>query len=150
MNKYLLKTSNFHSNWLWVERTFAILTVLAMAYYLERYAPGPIGYKLVFVVVIISIILLMSATDVALDRQYLYHIKRSVFPALGKIEKYNVSEIKEISFTHEHSRRYDMLKVLFFPSWFDVRILLADKTIINLRMHKRDIAVLRANVKIQY
>jgi hypothetical protein len=147
--RYLLKTRNFSSNWLWLERAFALLLVLTSTYYLELQYPGSLGYKSVFIVMLVILILLMPVTDIALDKRKFYYVRRSIFPAFSKNRRYDVSDIKEISFSKKHTQKYDMLKILFSPSWYDARIVLADKRVVSLRMHKQDIDILRASFKSQ-
>jgi hypothetical protein len=65
------------------------------------------------------------------------------------VKSYNISEVQSITFGKEHHQQLDMLKILFSPSYFTVYISFADKKALRLTMHKREIDVLLAGVKIQ-
>ena len=98
---YILKTDYFKRPSTWIKRWlefFALVLFLGWVYYMESEAEV-VNYpwvKYVLFLVIAVFIFARQQDELAVDRDNLYYIKKSLVPWFTKTTRYNISKMKSI------------------------------------------------------
>ena len=108
---YLFKTDYFHRDWTWVKRGL-IMMVLNMGI-LALPMESPYGYwKVILILLITTFLLLRPVDDLALDRDTLYHIRKSVFSRFTRIDRYDLDRLQSLRVRGVHSDKWEIVGLL--------------------------------------
>jgi hypothetical protein len=98
---YIIKTNYFNRRLTWIKRSLEFLVLLMFLgwiYYLE-YQDGGTNYpwvKYALFTVVSIFIFVRQQDDLAVDKDNLYYMKKSLLPVFEKTTKYSISKIKSI------------------------------------------------------
>lgn len=98
MNKFIVKTNDFHKPYTWILRSmYAILALLVLYIIdLQKLENGFlwIGYSLAILMVLAFFTI--PVDELTLDKDHLYFEKKSLLPFFNKTVKHQVSKIQQI------------------------------------------------------
>ena len=95
MNKYLFQTKYFNNSWTWFKRLLEFLVACAFLGWFrwQELMQEEVKYpwiKYVFFVLLTVYIFVRPKDELALDKNNLYYIKRSVWSFLSKVRRYEL------------------------------------------------------------
>jgi len=98
MNKFIVKTNDFHKPYTWILRSmYAILALLVLYIIdLQKLENGFlwIGYSLAILMVLLFFTI--PVDELTLDKDHIYFEKKSILPFFNKTVKHQVSKIQQI------------------------------------------------------
>lgn len=98
---FILRTNYFNKPVIWIKRGLKFLCALGFLFCIstiEVHDPGPkySWAKYSLFVILTAYIFAKPQDELALDKENLHYIKRSIFPFLSRTTKYKISQIKSI------------------------------------------------------
>lgn len=109
----IVRTNTFGHYWTWIKRSILLGIILFVL--LLVYVDGDhvlLGY--VLAIVSCFVIFSIPKDDVALDRKYFYHVKKSLVPFFTTSSRVEIEKIKSIKCQGTYSKEYDLLAFLSF------------------------------------
>src|SRR5690606_40260334 len=88
--KFIKRTDYFSRSWTWIKRFILIfLSFIVIDFLLS--IDGYNWVKILAFLLIGILILIKPKDDIAVDEEYFYHLKTSIFRKLNKIDRYKIS-----------------------------------------------------------
>lgn len=98
--EYRYHTDYFSQPWTWVKRVAEALLVIGFIYWIdlrEMEQTSILGVGYIFAGISALYLLLRPMDELALDREKLYYLQKSVIPFFNRQREYKISEIKKIN-----------------------------------------------------
>ena len=108
---YLFKTDYFHRDWTWMKRAL-IMMLLNMGVLLLPMEAQYVYWKVILIFSITTYMILKPVDDLALDRDTLYHIRKSVFSKFTRIDRYDLSVLNSIRVRGFYSDQWEIFSVV--------------------------------------
>lgn len=135
---FIIKTDYFNQSWTWIKRTILFI-ILALVIFLWGFSNPK--YELIgFLLVGIASIIVFSIPkdDLAVDKEYIYCIRKSILPFFSKTKKYEISKIKSVRCNGNYSRSNDLFNFLslgnLYQSLNSIEINFKDNSSISLNV----------------
>lgn len=152
-NTLIIKTNYFNHYWTWIKRTilFTIIFFIILLWNSINPEYNRLGY--LFASIAFIIIFAIPKDDLVVDREYFYHIKKSIFPFFTKAHRYELSKIKSIRAKGTYSGGNDLFDFVslgnIYQSLNSIEILFKDDSSINISVaiYKKDLDEVLHNVR---
>src|SRR5688572_33407317 len=99
-DEYIIKTDYFNKPWTWIARAMRFLMAIIVLYLVDLYELEPGSNILtggyIFIGLLAIFFLIWPTDELALDKDNLYFIKKSLLPAVNKTTRYNLSDLERI------------------------------------------------------
>lgn len=113
MNKFIVKTNDFHKPYTWILRSIYAILALLVLYIIDLQKLENdflwIGYSLAILMALA--VFTIPVDELALDKDHLYFEKKSILPFFNKTIKHQVSRIQQIG-VGGHSARIGTFALL--------------------------------------
>ena len=142
-------TNYFKHPLTWVKRALGFSLIIIFVTYLELTYPGGLFWKGFLLFVSGLYFALMPKDDLAIDDEYLYHLKRSILPFFSRTDKYKISRIKSLGIGGANSTEFEIQDILGSGFSNSLEITFKDNSsrILNLRIYKEDLVFIASKVK---
>ena len=142
MNKFIVKTNDFHKPYIWILRSMHAILALLVLYIvdLQKLENGFlwIGYSLAILMVLAFFTI--PVDELTLDKDQLSFEKKSILPFFNKTVKYQVSEIQQIGVGGSSARigTYALLNPKICRSRIEIIFKDSSSKIYDLSVSKKD------------
>lgn len=151
MNKFIIKTNNFHKPHILILRSIQAILALLILYVADLQKLGNdflwIGSSLAILLVLSFFILPID--ELTLDTEHLYFERKSIVPFLNKIIKYQLSEIQQVGVGGNYARvgTYALLDPRIRRSRMEIIFKDNSSIIYDLSISKRESKEIANNIR---
>lgn len=149
MENYILKTNYFGRFWTWLKRGLVLLSLILGVIYFELVYPGGLLWKGLFLLSFSLYIFLRPTDDLAVDKRYFYHFKRSIQPTFSRTVKYDIERIKSIKVGGIYSPQFEIMELLGtgFSNTIEITFVDNSSVTLNLPIYKKELVKIVLKIK---
>ena len=141
----IIKTNYFNHYWTWIKRAILFIIILVVILLWESMNPEYSWVGYLFVLIMFIIIFTIPMDDLALDRKYFWHVKKSIVPFFSRVNRYDLSKIKSIKGKGTYSKGNDLFGFMslgnIYQSMNSIEIIFIDDSsvVINIAIYKKEL-----------